>query len=170
MGAHRLLSVTVSLLLAMLVVLRAPAAAQASGDRAVQDKLSRIGTDLFSVTPHPADDIRELKEILAAAPSLPEAHLLLGIAYRAQGSPDLMAEAVAELRQALALKPDLVLARLTLARVYLDMARALRARDELDAALDGRAAQLLAVNDGLLQCRRIDDQAEHCHCHVSSRR
>ena len=47
-----------------------------------------------------------------------------------------MGEAVAELRQALALNPELTQARLILARVYLDLARASRARDELQVALE----------------------------------
>lgn len=122
------------MLLALLV--RSVPAAQTVDDRAVRDRLNRIGADLFSAAPHTADDIRELKEVLAVAPDVADAHLLLGIAYRAQGSSSLTADAVAELRQALALKPDLVLARVTLARVYLDMARTSRARDELDVALE----------------------------------
>src|SRR5205814_10221592 len=89
----------------------------------VQDTLNRIGVDLYSAAPHSAEAIQELKAILATEPGLAEAHLLLGIAYRAQGSPALLGEAVAELRQAIALKPALVLARLPLARLYLDMAR-----------------------------------------------
>ena len=102
---------------------------------AVRERLNRVGSDLFSPTPHPSQAIEELKAILAAAPDSPEAHMLLGIAYRAQGTPELMGEAVAELRQALALNPELTPARLILARVYLDLARASRARDELQVAL-----------------------------------
>lgn len=115
-------------------ILHAAAAGQAVSG-AIQEKLNRIGADLFSAAPHPAEAIQELKAILAAEPGLAEGHMLLGIAYRAQGSPELMSEAVAELRQALALNPSLVLARLALARVYLDMARAARAREELQVAL-----------------------------------
>src|SRR6185503_9782963 len=44
-------------------------------------------------------------------------------------------EAVAELRQALALNPALAPARLYLAHVYLDLGRSARAREELEAAL-----------------------------------
>ena len=80
--------------------------------------------------------MRELKAILAVAPDSPEAHMLLGVAYRAQNEPDLMGEAVAELRQALALNPELTQARLILARIYLDLARASRAREELQTALE----------------------------------
>ena len=95
-----------------------------------------MGADLFSPAPHAAEDIQELKAILAAAVDSAEAHMLLGIAYRAQNSPDLLGEAVAELRQAIALKPDLALARMTLARLYLDMARPSRAKEELETALE----------------------------------
>ena len=104
---------------------------------AVRERLNRVGADLFSATPHAAESIQELKAILAVAPDSAEAHMLLGIAYRAQGTPELMGEAVAELRQAIALKPELTPARLTLARLYLDLSRASRARDELQKALEG---------------------------------
>jgi tetratricopeptide (TPR) repeat protein len=122
-------------------------AGQTAPAPAVQEKLHRIGADLFSAKPHPAEAIAELKAVLASAPGVAEAHMLLGIAYRAQGSPELMGETVAELRQALALNPALVLARLTLARVYLDMARATRAREELEVALGQKSEhpQLLAL-------------------------
>ena len=133
--ACTVLRIVSATLLGTLMASRMLGAAQATDDSAVRQKLNRIGADLFSATPHPADDVRELKAILGNAPSNAEAHMLLGIAYREQGSPDLMADAVAELRQAVALKPDLVYARMILARVYLDMARAARARDELDVAL-----------------------------------
>jgi len=113
----------------------APASAAAQRQGTIQERLNRVGADLFSPQPHPAEAIAELKAILAAEPELAEGHMLLGIAYRAQGSPDLMGEAVAELRQAISLKPSLTIARLTLARVYLDMARASRAREELAIAL-----------------------------------
>jgi tetratricopeptide (TPR) repeat protein len=119
-----------------LAVPPASVAGQTTPDRAVQEQLNRLGADLFSEAPHPAAAIEELKAILASEPGLAEGHMLLGIAYRAQGSPELLGEAVAELRQALALKPSLVMARLTLARVYLDMARASRAREELEVALE----------------------------------
>ena len=121
--------------MAILAVTYAPAQAL-DQDPALRERVNRIGSDLFSPTPHPAEAIKELKAILAIAPDLPEAHLLLGVAYRAQGNPDLMGEAVAELRQALALNPELTQARMILARIYLDLARASRARDELQVALE----------------------------------
>lgn len=102
----------------------------------VQEELNRIAADLFSAVPRAAEAIEGLHAILAGDPGLAEAHMLLGIAYRAEGSADLLGEAVAELRQAIALKPSLLMARLTLARVYLDMARAARAREELASLLE----------------------------------
>jgi tetratricopeptide (TPR) repeat protein len=111
-------------------------AAAATAGQAAAEQINRIGADLFSATPHPAEAIPALKAILATAPDLAEGHMLLGIAYRAQGTPELMGEAVAELRQAVSLKPSLVVARLTLARVYLDMSRAARAKEELEIALE----------------------------------
>jgi tetratricopeptide (TPR) repeat protein len=112
------------------------AAVRVSQPPSIHDRLSRVAADLFSPAPHTAEAIRELKEILAAEPGLAEGHMLLGIAYRAQGSPELLGEAVAELRQAIALRPSLLLARLALSRVYLDMARPARAREELQVALE----------------------------------
>lgn len=120
----------------MAILAATGAPAQARQDPALRDRINRVGSDLFSPTPHPAEAIKELKAILATDPDLSEAHLLLGIAYRAQGNPELMGEAVAELRQALALNPELTQARVILARVYLDLARASRARDELQIALE----------------------------------
>lgn len=120
---------------ALLVTASVPAQA-GQQDPALRERVTRVGSDLFSPSPHPAEAIKELKAILALAPDLPEAHLLLGVAYRAQGSPELMGEAVAELRQALALDPELTQARMILARIYLDLARASRARDELQVALE----------------------------------
>jgi tetratricopeptide (TPR) repeat protein len=75
------------------------------------------------------------------------------------GSSDLLAEAVAELRQALALDPRYVPARLYLAHLYLDLGRPARARAELEAALavTPRSPQLLAV---LAETERRDHQRE----------
>lgn len=101
----------------------------------IQERLSRVRADLFSRTDRIDEDLRELKAILAIDPRSAEAHLLLGIAYRVAGSPELMGEAIAELRQALALNPDFSPARFYLARIYLDLGRAARAREELESAL-----------------------------------
>jgi len=123
------------------------AAAQSTPSPEIQKRLNAVGADLFSSSPHAAEAIKELKAILSAEPSLAEAHMLLGIAYRAQGTPEMMGEAVAELRQSIALKPSLTIARMTLARLYLDMSRASRARDELQSALEQMPgnAQLLSL-------------------------
>ena len=102
----------------------------------VRERINRIGADLFSRTPHPVEAVEELKNILALEPGSAEAHMLLGLAYALQKKSELMGEAVAELRQALALNPALGVARLSLARVYLDMARPARAREELTLLLE----------------------------------
>ena len=101
----------------------------------VQERLNRVRSDLFSPTPHVTDDVRELKQILGVDPQSVEAHLLLGMAYRAQGTQEMLAEAVAEFRQALEIKPDFTPARFYLAHVYLDLGRPARAKEELEAAL-----------------------------------
>jgi Tfp pilus assembly protein PilF len=132
---HRLIALALALAGGAAGVPRA-AAGQDGPPPAVVEQLNRLGANLFSAAPRPADAIEELKAILAADPGLAEAHLLLGIAYRAEGSTARLGEAVAELRQAIALKPSLLMARLTLARVYLDMARGSRAREELESALE----------------------------------
>jgi Tfp pilus assembly protein PilF len=106
------------------------AAAQTNDQR-----LARVTADIFSTSAHPDADIAELKTILAADPKNAQAHMLLGIAYRAKGSSDLMGEAAGELRQAIDLDPSLTAARLYLAHLYLDLARPERARDEVQAAL-----------------------------------
>ena len=97
--------------------------------------MSRVGKELLSGSPRVKDAIQELKAILALDPRSAQAHMLLGIAYRMVGSPDFMGEAVAEFRQALELEPRFVPARFYLARVYLDLGRTERAREELERAL-----------------------------------
>ena len=123
------------------VLAGAPQAGLAQAPASSRERINRVGTDLFSQTPHPVEAIAELKSILATEPTLAEAHMLLGLAYRMQGRADLLGEAVAELRQALAINPDIGLARLSLARIYLDMARPARARDELTTALERAPGQ-----------------------------
>jgi tetratricopeptide (TPR) repeat protein len=119
----------------------------------LRERLGRVSADLFSATPHLDDDIRELKAILAVDTNVAEAHMLLGIAYRGLGSPEMMSEALAELRQALALSPENVPARLYLAYIYLDIGRPQRAKDELEAALEQSPGnpQLLALEG---ECER----------------
>ncbi len=124
------------------------AAPQASAPQpSIQERLKRIGSDVFTRPDRAKDSIRELKEILAEDPSIADAHVLLGLAYRSEGLPEMMGEAVAEFRQALALNPTLAPARLYLAQVYLDLGRTARAREELETALAQAPnnATLLAV-------------------------
>jgi len=112
-----------------------------------RERLNRISADLFSATPHLDNDVRELKEILAADTGDAQAHMLLGIAYRGLGSPEMLSEAVAEFRQAVSLSPGLIPARLYLAYIYLDIGRPQRAKEELEAALEHSLGnpQLLAL-------------------------
>lgn len=105
------------------------------GQGTTQDRLDRVRADLFARAEHVDEDVRELKEILAADPKSAEAHALLGIAYRASGSPELIGESVAEFREALELDPTMVTVRFYLAHDYLDLGRGLRAREELETAL-----------------------------------
>jgi tetratricopeptide (TPR) repeat protein len=142
MGHPRVWFVCSALTVGIALVARAPLAeampvpsAQAGAKATAQARLKQISADLFTRTDRVDSSIRELKEILAVDPGSAEAHLLLGVAYRALGAAEMMAEAVAELRQALALNPSLAPARLYLAYVYLDLGRAARAREELQAAL-----------------------------------
>jgi tetratricopeptide (TPR) repeat protein len=151
----RFQGITVLAPLCLAFVLAGSTVGQAAGGQAtLRERINRIGTDLFSTTPHPTEAIEELKGILAAEPGSAEGHMLLGLAYRIQGKPQLLGEAVAELRQALALNPELTVARLSLSHIYLDMGRPARARDELTTALERAPAQpqLLAL---LGECERL---------------
>lgn len=101
-----------------------------------QERLNRIRADLFSATPHLIEDVTALKGVLAEDPKSADAHVLLGIAYRGLGTQEMLAEAVAELRQAIEIDPTVTPARFYLAHVYLDMGRPARAKEELEAVLD----------------------------------
>ena len=79
--------------------------------------------------------IRECKSVLAADPRSAPAHMLLGLAYIAQGSIDMIAEAKAELQQALDLDPELLLARFYLARLYFDQGLNEKAQEQLERGL-----------------------------------
>ena len=139
--SHNCLRGLIVCLLAILVAgvpteSRLLAASQAVASKpSIQERLSRIREGLFSGTGRTNEAIQELKEILAIDPGSAEGHLLLGIAYRTQGSPELTGEAIAELRQALAINSSFVPARFYLAHIYLDLGRAERAREELQTAL-----------------------------------
>jgi len=82
--------------------------------------------------------IRECKGVLAADPRSAPAHMLLGQAYLAQHSVGMVAEAKAELQQALNLDPDLLWARFYLAKIYLDLGRYDKAKEELERGLKQR--------------------------------
>lgn len=117
-------------------------AQQAGSDKASIDaQLKRVATEIFAGTNHVDENIAELKTILAQDPRSAQGHMLLGIAYRTKGSPDLMGEAAGELRQAIQLDPSLAPARLYLAHLYLDLARPERAKAELQTGLEQMPGQ-----------------------------
>ena len=113
-------------------------ARRVAGGRAaapIQERLDRVKADLYSRTDRLDENVKELKQILALDPRSADAHMLLGIAYSTWGSKELKGEAIGEFRQALDLNPRLVQVRFFLAHLYLDLGRAVRAREELEAAL-----------------------------------
>ena len=59
--------------------------------------------------------------------------MLLGIAYRTVGSPEMIGEAKAELVQAVELNGANLPARYFLASIYLELGRPAKAREELEA-------------------------------------
>lgn len=79
--------------------------------------------------------IRECKAVLAADPRSAPAHLLLGMAYLAERSPAKVADAKAELQQALDLDPELLWARFYLARLYADQGWSEKAQEQLEIGL-----------------------------------
>src|SRR6187431_2548318 len=101
----------------------------------IQVRLERVKADLYSRTDRLDENVKELKQILAVDPRSADAHMLLGIAYSTWGSKELKGEAIGEFRQALDLNPRLVQVRFFLAHLYLDLGRAARAREELEAGL-----------------------------------
>jgi tetratricopeptide (TPR) repeat protein len=82
--------------------------------------------------------VRECRAALASDPRSAPAHMLLGQAYLAQGSTSMLAEAKAELQQALDLDPNLLWARFYLARIYLDQGLNQKAREQLERGLKER--------------------------------
>ena len=114
------------------VVLLASALAWAQTPRA------DLGAQLGAAAEHlqqgkAVQTIRECKAVLAADPRLAPAHMLLGLAYLGKGSPAMIADAKAELQQALDLDPQLVLARYYLARLYFDQGLREKARSNWSA-------------------------------------
>jgi tetratricopeptide (TPR) repeat protein len=79
--------------------------------------------------------IQECKDVLATDPRSAPAHMLLGLAYRAQGSNAMIADAKAELQQALDLDPELLWARFYLAQLYLDQHLTEKAQEQLERGL-----------------------------------
>jgi tetratricopeptide (TPR) repeat protein len=131
----------VHIVLALSVLAAAPVNAQApeQPDRSkgsLQERLDRVRADLFSATPHFNEDIIALKAVLGQDPKSVEAHVLLGFAYRGLGTQEMLAEAVAEFRQAVDLDPNFLPARFSLAHAYLDLGRPARAKEELESALE----------------------------------
>jgi tetratricopeptide (TPR) repeat protein len=82
--------------------------------------------------------VRDCKRAVGLDGQSGSAHMLLGQAYLALRSASMIAEAKAELQQALDLDPDLVWARFHLAKVYLDTGRPDKAKAELEQALKTR--------------------------------
>ena len=79
--------------------------------------------------------IEAFKTAIQHQPQAAEAHMMVGYTYRLMASSEMIAEAKAELRQAVALDPNLAWARFYLARIYVDLGRLGKAKDELTDAL-----------------------------------
>jgi tetratricopeptide (TPR) repeat protein len=86
----------------------------------------------------PQQAVKDCKEAVGLDGQSAAAHMLLGQAYLALRSVSMVAEAKAELQQALDLEPRLVWARFYLAKVYLDTGRPDKAKGELEEALKTR--------------------------------
>ena len=82
--------------------------------------------------------VRNCKEAVGIDGQSGAAHMLLGQAYLALRSASMIAEAKAELQQALDIDPTLVWGRFYLAKVYLDTGRPDKAKWELEEALKTR--------------------------------
>jgi tetratricopeptide (TPR) repeat protein len=82
--------------------------------------------------------VQDLKKALALDPKSAAGHLLLGQAYLALRSVSMIAEAKAELQQALDIDPTLLWAHFYLAKVYIDQGRYDRAKEQLQLGLDSR--------------------------------
>jgi tetratricopeptide (TPR) repeat protein len=129
------LTVFLALALAQSVPLRGQPASAAAGEREA--------AQLRSAAEHlqqgkAAQVIQECKSVLASDPRSAPAHMLLGQAYLAQGSIAMLAEAKAELQQALDLDPNLLWARFYLARIYIDQGLNEKAKEQLEHGLKQR--------------------------------
>src|SRR5436190_403498 len=67
----------------------------------IQERLERVRAELYSRTDRLAENVTELKQILALDPRSAAAHMLLGIAYSTLGSKELTGAAIGEFRPAL---------------------------------------------------------------------
>ncbi|HEY3127820.1 MAG TPA: tetratricopeptide repeat protein [Acidobacteriota bacterium] len=79
--------------------------------------------------------LKELKKAVALDPGSAAAHQRLGEAYLKLGSYEMLSEAKAEFVQALAIDPKLIWSRFYLARIYLDLGRPQKAKEQLESAL-----------------------------------
>ena len=79
--------------------------------------------------------IHECKSVLAADARSAPAHMLLALAYLAERSTAKIADAKAELQQALDIDPELLWARFYLARLYLDQGLPEKAQEQLERGL-----------------------------------
>ncbi len=101
-----------------------------------RDEMRSAGAIVLSVTDVAvAIIVHECKAVLAADPRSAPAHMLLGLACLAQGSIAMVAEAKAELQQALDIDPELLWARFYLARLYLDQGLSEKAQEQLERSL-----------------------------------
>jgi tetratricopeptide (TPR) repeat protein len=117
------------------VVLLASAMAWAQTPRADQQGV-QLGAAWEHLQQGKAEQtIRECRAVLAADSRSAPAHMLLGMAYLAQGSMAMIAEAKAELQQALDLDPELPWARFYLARLYFDQGLNEKAQEQLERGL-----------------------------------
>jgi tetratricopeptide (TPR) repeat protein len=82
--------------------------------------------------------VRASKGVLAADPRSAPAHMLLAMAYLGKGSTAMIADAKAELQQALDLDPELLMARFYLARLYFDQGLSEKAQEQLQLGLKQR--------------------------------
>lgn len=125
--------ITPRLALAVFLFASAPAWAQTSR---AQQQGEQLGVASQHLEQGKIDQaIRECKAVLAADPRSAPAHLLLALAYLAKGSTAMIADAKAELQQALDLDPELLWARFYLGKLYFDQGLTEKAREQLELGL-----------------------------------